>query len=147
MENSEKGAEIRVVHQRGDAFEIRVRDHYIQLDQPHDDGTDDLGPTPTELFAASIAGCAGFYARRFLARHGLDEHVVVRAVWGSGTKPSRITDITLQIFVPELPEDLSERFLATVGRCSLKNTLEDPPDVRIELEAPSPSIAIRKRAS
>ena len=79
MRKNERGAEIRVVHMRGDAFEIRVRDHYIPIDQPHEDGTDDLGPTPTELFAASVAACAGYYARRFLARHGLDDHVVVRA--------------------------------------------------------------------
>lgn len=147
MEKIERGAEVRVVHMRDDAFEVRVRDHYIRIDQPHADGTHDLGPTPTELFAASIAACAGYYARRFLARHGLDDHVIVRADWGSGGVPSRVTDITLEILAPDLPSSLSERFLATVQRCSLKNTLEDPPDVRIELEPASPSAAIRKRAS
>jgi uncharacterized OsmC-like protein len=132
---------------RDDAFEIRVRDHFIKVDQPHDDGTDDLGPTPTELFAAAMAACAGYYARRFLARHGLDDHVIVSADWGSGTAPARITDITMQIVVPELPADLYERCLASVRRCTLKNTLEDPPDLRIELQATSGSAAVTRRAS
>ena len=33
------------------------------------DGGEDTGPTPTELFIASLAGCVAFYARRYLDRH------------------------------------------------------------------------------
>ena len=139
MEKYEQGAKIRVVHMRDDAFEIRVRDHFIQVDQPQGNGMDEMGPTPTELFAASIAACAAYYARRFLARHGLDDHVVVGADWGSGGVPWRVTDMTVRIAAPDLPAELTDRFLATVGRCTLKNTLEDPPSIHLELDGETSS--------
>src|SRR6266540_5083244 len=67
---------LTVTHLYGDAFEIEVRGHHLTVDQPVDAGGADLGPTPTELFAASLAACVGFYAVRFLRRHGLrsEEH-------------------------------------------------------------------------
>ena len=55
----------------GDSFVIDVRAHFLTVDQPYADGGQDLGPTPTELFVASLAGCVGFYAERFLRRHGI----------------------------------------------------------------------------
>jgi OsmC-like protein len=51
--------DIAVTHLSGDRFAVQVRGQ-------------DAGPTPTELFAASLAACVGFYAERFLRRHGLE---------------------------------------------------------------------------
>jgi putative redox protein len=42
--------DIAVTHVSADRFAIQVR------------GGQDAGPTPTELFAASLAACVGFYA-------------------------------------------------------------------------------------
>ena len=62
---------LTVAHQGGDRFRIRVRGHEIDVDQPVGDGGEDTAPTPTELFVAGLASCVAFYARRYLARHGL----------------------------------------------------------------------------
>ena len=41
----------------GDAYTISVRGHVLRVDQPTDAGGGDTGPTPTELFVASLAAC------------------------------------------------------------------------------------------
>jgi uncharacterized OsmC-like protein len=46
----------------GDRFVLEVRGHQLYVDQPREAGGSDAGPTPTELFVASLAGCVGFYA-------------------------------------------------------------------------------------
>ena len=63
---------ITVRHEARDRFRISIRGHEVLVDQPLP-ASGDAGPTPTELFVASLAACAGFYARRFLARHGLPD--------------------------------------------------------------------------
>jgi putative redox protein len=52
-------SDIFVRHEQGDRFTISVRGHDITIDQPLGDGGDDEGPTPSELFVASLAGCVG----------------------------------------------------------------------------------------
>jgi OsmC-like protein len=63
---------LSVTHVAGDRFELQVRGHRLVCDQPVADGGSDQGPTPTELFVASLTACVAFYAGRFLARHDLD---------------------------------------------------------------------------
>lgn len=69
--------DLAVTHVSGDRFAIQVRGHRLVVDQPVADGGQDAGPTPTELFAASLAACVGFYAERFLRRHDLEAAQVV----------------------------------------------------------------------
>ncbi|MDX3458608.1 hypothetical protein PV396_42935 [Streptomyces sp. ME02-8801-2C] len=54
-----------VIHVDGDAFAVEVRGHRLLVDQPADAGGTDTAPTPTELFAASLATCVAFYAGRY----------------------------------------------------------------------------------
>ena len=49
-----------VVHEEGDRFALTIRGHRIVVDQPVEDGGGDAGPTPTELFVASLASCVAF---------------------------------------------------------------------------------------
>ena len=80
-------------HLGGDRFVIDVRGHRIHIDQPIDNGGEDTAPTPTELFAASLAGCVAFYARRYLARHNVaSDGLSVEAEFSSGGTPNRITE-------------------------------------------------------
>ena len=53
---------VTVTHDVGDRFDIAIRGHVVHVDQPESDGGSDTGPTPTELFVASLASCVAFYA-------------------------------------------------------------------------------------
>ncbi|MGA5016447.1 OsmC family protein [Streptomyces griseoincarnatus] len=62
---------LEVTHVEQDAYTVDVRGHRLRVDQPLEAGGTDTAPTPTELFAASLATCVAFHAGRYLHRHGL----------------------------------------------------------------------------
>ncbi|HZD72496.1 MAG TPA: OsmC family protein [Actinomycetota bacterium] len=128
---------LAVTYLHGDAYDIEIRGHHLTVDQPVGAGGADLGPTPTELFAASLAGCVGFYAGRFLGRHGLAaEGLRVRceATMSSG-RPARVETILLWLEgLPVLDARQRAAMLAVVERCSVHNSIRQPPKVQIELD-------------
>lgn len=126
---------VSVTHDGGDRFSIAIRGHVVQVDQPKSDGGADTGPTPTELFVASLAACVAFYARRYLKRHDLpEEGLTVTAQAESGTKPSRIASMTITLTLPEgVPEDKREALLAVASHCTVHNTLQHTPEVLVKL--------------
>lgn len=119
----------------GDRFATTIRDHVVTVDQPNTDGGQDTAPTPTELFIASLASCVGFYARRYLARHHLPAAgLSVTADYTMGTRPARVTDIRIDIELPEgVPPERRDALLAVATHCTVHNTLADPPQVTIAL--------------
>ena len=128
---------MRVDYDTGDRFAIQVRGHRVVVDQPAEMGGDDVGPTPTELFVASLASCVGFYARRYLSRHDLDATgLSVEVSYTMATKPSRVGDVTLRLVVPAgVPAERQAALLAMAGHCTVHNTLHVTPEVKIALDA------------
>lgn len=126
---------VTVEHHDRDQFAINIRGHVVYVDQPIDAGGDDSGPTPTELLVASLAACVGHYARRYLARHHLpDGDVCVEAEFSMGERPSRVDNITVTLHVPEgVPAERMAPLLAVASHCTVHNTLDDPPRVRVQL--------------
>ena len=128
-------ASITVSNERGDRMAIRIRSHDLVSDQPMDAGGEDAGPTPTELFVGGLAACVGFYAERFLRRHGSADGLTVTCDYAMSTdRPSRVASVDLRIDVPGLlREDLREALLRAADHCTVHNSLRTPPVVRIEI--------------
>src|SRR5512133_4354687 len=127
---------LSVAHQAGDRFQLQVRGHQLLCDQPPADGGTDQGPTPTELFVASLAACVAFYARRFLARHHLEAAGLrVEADFTmSPDRPARVATITLRLLVPRPLEPNRRRaLLAVVDHCTVHTSIRTPPEVRVTL--------------
>ena len=129
--------ELQVRHLGDDRFAIDVRGHEIVVDQPVDAGGQDTAPTPTELFVASLAGCVAFYARRYLKRHDIDPAgLAVSAGYTLGGRPARVTELTVRVTPPAaLPAERRDAFLAVASHCTVHNTLTEPPDIQITLDA------------
>lgn len=126
---------MRVQWQADDRFDIRVRSHAITVDQPAEVGGDDLGPTPTELFVASLASCVGFYARRYLRRHHIDPAgLEVTTRFQMGVKPARVAVVDMEIsLTAELPLDRQAGLLAQAAHCTVHNSITHTPDIAIRL--------------
>jgi uncharacterized OsmC-like protein len=124
-----------VEHLDGDRFAIGIRGHRVTVDQPIADGGEDTAPTPTELLVASLASCVAFYARRYLARHRLPTAgLSVTADYAMGAHPARVTDLRVDITVPDgVPTERRNALLAVASHCTVHNTLTDHPTVRIAL--------------
>jgi putative redox protein len=127
--------EARFLHK--DRFSVRIRGHVVMVDQPVEDGGDDMGPTPTELFVAGLAGCVGFYAERFLRRHGLtaDGLRVACEFDMAEDRPARVSAIRLTVDVPALLTPQQRVALErVVEHCTVHNSIRQAPDVRIDLD-------------
>lgn len=127
---------IEVRYEGGDRFRLGVRGHEIVVDQPVEDGGGDMGPTPTELFFGGLAACVGFYAERFLRRHGLPlDGLGVECDFSFATdRPSRVSEVELRVLLPEgFPDERREGLRAVVDHCTVHNSIRRAPEVRIEL--------------
>ena len=133
--DTDPAARLTVVHQGGDRFRIRVRGHEIDVDQPVGDGGEDTAPTPTELFVAALASCVAFYARRYLARHGLAaDGLEVTAGYETGSRPARVVAVRIEVTPPAgLPPQRRDALLAVASHCTVHNTLTTAPAVDIRL--------------
>jgi putative redox protein len=126
---------IQVRYVDGDRLTAVVRGHEVTVDQPAEDGGQDLAPNPTELFVAGLATCVGFYAERYLRRHDLDPTgLVVECDFDySDDGPSRVSDVRISVAAPGLPETRREPFVRVIEHCTVHNSLVHPPTVRMEL--------------
>jgi putative redox protein len=130
--------DVAATYVAGDRFTIDVRGHRLVVDQPVTDGGGDAGPTPTELFVASLAACVGFYAERFLRRHGLPTDLLRVDCHASMSpdRPARVAAITLRMAgLPELSGRRREGLRAVVEHCTVHNSIRQAPRIEIELAA------------
>lgn len=127
-----------VAHVEGDAYTVDVRGHQLMVDQPTDAGGRDTAPTPTELFAASLATCVAFYAGRYLHRHGLHRSGLrVRTEFTMAPdRPARVASVHVTVVPPPaLSAQRHAALLAVASHCTVHNTLHQPPEITIDLEA------------
>lgn len=127
--------DVNVRHEGGDRYRVEIGSHVLTVDQPE---TGDAGPTPTDLFVASLASCVAHYAGRFFARHGIDpDGFGVDATFAmAADRPARVGRIDLALMLPRaFPDELRQRLAAVVDHCTVHNSITTPPDVRVELRA------------
>lgn len=132
---------VNVRHEAGDRYRIAVREHRLVVDQPLEAGGGDAGPTPTELFVASLAACVAFYAGRFLRRHGVAEgELAVACEFSMSTDPpSRVESIVMRLEVPtHLNEEERAGVLRATERCAVRNSIRWAPKIAILLAVPEP---------
>jgi len=124
---------IVVRHLGRDRLQVKVGGFELISDQPVEDGGEDTGPTPTELFVAGLAGCIAFYAERFLRRHDAVQGLRVTCSYRWAEHPHRVGEIELDVEAPGLRPSLREALMRVIDQCTVHNTLRQPPDVRINL--------------
>ena len=138
-------ATVTVTHQIDNQFQIDVRGHQLRVDQPRKGGAGEAGPTPTELFVASLAACVGHYATSFLRRHEQPyQGLQVECDWAMrAAQPARVGRIDLRVIPPsELPERLQAGLAAAIEQCTVHNSLRRPPPVTIRLAGVPAAVAV-----
>jgi uncharacterized OsmC-like protein len=125
---------IEVAHQDGDRYRIGIRGHEIVVDQPVADGGGDMGPTPTELFVAGLAGCVAHYGGRYLRRHDLSlDGFAVRCDFAfAPDRPARVGSIAIDVTLPiGFPAERRAAFLAVIEHCTVHNSIQQRPEIHI----------------
>ncbi|MGW6268406.1 MULTISPECIES: OsmC family protein [unclassified Streptomyces] len=127
---------IDVTHVSGPSYAVFVRDHELTVDQPVEAGGDNDGPTPVELFVASLAACVAYYAGQFLQRHHLPyENLRVRTEFDmAGDRPPRVAAVRMRIQTPgPLTAARQEALRAVVDHCTVHNSLRRLPRISVDI--------------
>ena len=135
---------IVVRHIEGDHFAVGIRGHEIEVDQPAASGGTDAAPTPSELFIASLASCAAFYAGRFLRRHlGATGAWSVRCTYHwSEERRSYIDRVEIGLVLPVgISDEVRDGAIRAADHCTVRESIRWGVDVRVTGSVPEPALA------
>ena len=131
--------EIKVTFPGGMRVDAEYKGHIVRTDQPVHRGGEGTASSPFDLFLASIAACAGYYALAFCKERDIPTEkagVVMRMEKNPETK--MIGKISIEILLPaEFPERYKRAIIKAVDTCTVKAHLLKPPAFEIELKIPA----------
>lgn len=109
----------------------RRRSHHVLTDQPEADGGQDAAMTPTELFIAALATCAGYYAVTFAQRHSVPlDGMTIAVEYEYAHRPRRIASVAIHLNLPQpVDEQLRLGIEKSAEQCLVHNSLRQPPEV------------------
>ena len=126
---------LTAAYRGGTRYDITCGQHRVVTDQPVDDGGQDAGMGPVELFVGSVAGCVAYFVGQFCARHNISrDGLSVDAEWIMTEGPHRIGRIDIAIHLPHrISPEQKERLLKVAHGCTVHQSLTVAPNVTIAL--------------
>ena len=118
---------MRAVSSRSGAFKqtIKVRDHQLTADEPHDLGGEDAGPSPQELLAASLASCTAITMEMYAQRKGWDiGEVEVEVGYHPADRGCPTRFELIMRFPDTLDTEQVDRLKVIAAKCPVHRTLD-----------------------
>ena len=129
---------VRAIARKRERFthDVKVGKHAITVDEPQSQGGEDLGPSPQELLAASLASCTAVTMEMYAERKGWNVdgmEVECRYTPAERGCPTRFELVTRM--PAHLSEEQVERLQVIAAKCPVHRTLEGEVafDERVEL--------------
>ena len=119
--------------------EVKVRGHSLTADEPEDIGGRDLGPSPEELLAASLASCTAITMEMYAERKGWDVSGLEVDCDFTPAERGCPTHFNLVLRMPgQLSDEQVERLGVIAAKCPIHRTLEGEVafDERVERASP-----------
>ena len=116
--------------------DVKVRMHQMTADEPADHGGDDLGPSPQELLAASLASCTAITMEMYAKRKGWDVSGLAVEVDYTPAERGCVTRFELVMKMPaHLSDERVRKLQVIAAKCPVHRTLEGEVafDERVEL--------------
>ena len=105
--------------------QVRVREHRLTADEPEDAGGTDLGPSPQELLAASLASCTAITIQMYAERKGWSLDGMEVDCDYQPSERGRPTHFDLVLKLPDtLTDEQVERLKVIAAKCPVHRTLE-----------------------
>lgn len=107
------------------AHDLKVRGHRLTADEPAEHGGDDMGPSPQELLAASLASCTAITIEMYAKRKGWNvDGLEVDVDYSPADRGCR-TSFNLVMRMPaSLSEEQIARLRVIAAKCPVHRTLE-----------------------
>ena len=121
--------EVKVMFGGGLRIDAEYRGFLIKTDQPVGDGGETSAPAPFDLFLASLATCAGYYALTFcytrgIATEGLSVSLVTQREQGA----KLVGRMIIRLGLPAgFPEKYRAAIVKAVDSCTVKAHFSHPP--------------------
>ncbi|HEY0789091.1 MAG TPA: OsmC family protein [Thermoanaerobaculia bacterium] len=112
----------------GVVVEANWKGHTIRTDQPAPHGGD-TAPAPFDLFLASLATCAGFYALRFCQERQLStEGLALSMSMEKNPESKMIEKIRIRLTTPkDFPEKYNAAIVRAMDTCAVKRHILQAP--------------------
>ena len=112
----------------------------IATDQEEKDGGGDSAPNPFQLFLASLATCAGFYAMAFCEKRKIStQGLGLTLDYDWDKKEGRVVRMSFVIDLPRgFPEKYHKALVRAVDACTVKKHLVNPPEMTTYTRVRSP---------
>ena len=129
INRSEKTASggLRAVARKREGFthDVKTGKHVITVDEPENQGGQDLGPSPQELLAAALASCTAVTIEMYAQRKGWDTSGLTVDVHYTPAERGCPTKFELVLKMPpHLDEEQVERLKVIAAKCPVHRTLE-----------------------
>ena len=118
---------MRAIARRREGFthDLKVGAHQITVDEPADQGGQDMGPSPQELLAASLASCTAVTMEMYADRKGWDVDGLEVDCRYTPAERGCPTRFELVMKMPaHLSEEQVERLQVIAAKCPVHRTLE-----------------------
>ncbi len=129
---------LNVTFEGGMTVTAAIRQFAIATDQSAQHGGADSAPTPFELLFASLATCAGVFAKRFCDKKGIATegvHLRVECEPDPDPKKYRMQRVHTVVVVPEsFPKEYETALIRTVEGCPVKKQILEPPQFSTSVE-------------
>ena len=113
--------------------------HLVETNQPRRAGGTGTAPAPFDLFLASIATCAGFYALSFCQKRDIDTgDLGVRLETIRDPNRKRVGHIVITVELPrEFPKKYRAAIIRAIDQCAGKRHILEPPDFTVNVSLPA----------
>ncbi len=117
----------------GKKIEIDYGNHKLLTDQKIEDGGEDAGMSPFDLFLASIIACSGSVTLGFLRKRNIStDSLKLRMFPDYDEVENRVNKVRIEV---DVPDDFPEKYLKALGKvldtCTVKKHLAKPPEFEL----------------
>lgn len=127
---------ITTVYKGDMLFESKLGNHTVRVDVPASMGGKDRGPTPPELFIASLGSCVGAFVADYCGRAGVDTRdMTVDVTFDKVDNPTRLVNLKVKVNLPN--GDCGERqkaILRVAEHCPVHETITTLEHVEISVQ-------------
>lgn len=126
---------MKIIYNGKKEFTVNVRNHSFTVDQPVDNGGENKGPTPPEIFAASLGTCIGVYVASYCNTKGIKtEGLMFDVDWKFSEEHEKIEEISVKIFMPDESYKAREKAILRVAEhCLIHNTITGNPKIDLSI--------------
>lgn len=125
-------APFEVVFPGNKKVDVKFKDFLIKTDQSKKNEGDETAPEPFTLFLASLASCAGIYAKSFCDTRELGTEgmkLELAPYFKKEQKHMEKIEVTLHVN-PSFPEKYIKPVIKAMNACAVKNQLN--PDIKTD---------------